>query len=221
MIAPGLSIDTVRIPPVVVEVRHLVWKHKNHCKNCAEISVRVSLKVCPGIGRQRICKLLECWPVWRTHAINTWLLILVLLHYLHLLRRAQNHTLPRYTRTTALTPEFISLKHSVSLPQMGPKGPTQQIQEVADCTPWHLLLSSACCVPKKHPAKSPSGTEWYGQSMWGKSQVASLGSAFLISKLLHRLISILNKRKITTGAQENTDIRIFLPVSAVFMSARD
>lgn len=30
MIAPGFSMDTVRIPPLVVEVRHLVWKHRNH-----------------------------------------------------------------------------------------------------------------------------------------------------------------------------------------------
>lgn len=34
MIAPGLSMDTVRIPPLVVEVRHLVWKHRNRLQKC-------------------------------------------------------------------------------------------------------------------------------------------------------------------------------------------
>lgn len=39
MIAPGLSIDTVRIPPLVVEVRHLVQKHKKHLqKLCGDFS---------------------------------------------------------------------------------------------------------------------------------------------------------------------------------------
>lgn len=34
MIAPGFSMDTVKIPPLVVEVRHLVWKHRNHLQKC-------------------------------------------------------------------------------------------------------------------------------------------------------------------------------------------
>lgn len=168
MIAPGLSIDTVRIPPLVVEVRHLVWKHKNHLqKLCRDFSQGI-FKGMLKIFASKECECFQNVGQYKDHMLLTlgyW--FLYVLHYLQLFRRALNHMLSRCTRTTALTQEFSAcLKHSVSLPQMGPKWPTQQIQEVTDCTLWNLLLSSAFCVPRKHPAKSPAGRMVWEECMW-------------------------------------------------------
>lgn len=163
-------------------------------------------------------KLLRCWPVQRSYTIDTWLLILVSFTLPTPIQESTKSHAVEVHQTYSTNPRVHFLKTFSFLATERPKWLTQQIQEVTDCTLWHLMLSSSCCVPKKHPAKSLGGMEWYGKSMQGKNQVASLGSAFLISKLLHRLIAILNKRKITRA--QNTDILIFLPVYAVFMSAK-
>lgn len=183
-----------------------------------EISVRVSLKVCP-----------KYWPAKNVQAFAM-LASTKIIYYWHLAidscifyityTYSGEHeiTCCEVHQTYSTNPRVHFLKTFSFLATERPKWLTQQIQEVTGCTLWHLMLSSSCCVPKKHPAKSLGGMEWYGKSMQGKNQVASLGSAFLISKLLHRLIAILNKRKITRA--QNTGILIFLPVYAVFMSAK-
>lgn len=172
MIAPGLSIDTVRIPPLVVEVRHLVWKQKNHLqKLCRDFSQGIFTGMFKILASKE-CARFQNVAQYKDHMLLTpgyW--FLYLLHYLHLFRTL-NHRLLKCTRTTALTQEFTSVKHSVSLPQMRPKWPTQQIQEVTDCTLWHLLLSSVFCAPKKYPvqraqqAQNCMGRVYGGRAEW-------------------------------------------------------
>lgn len=185
MIAPGLSIDTVRIPPLVVEVRHLVWKHRNHfqkrCRNFSQnifkcVSKTLASKECTSfqnIGRYKnhmqSNNLKEAWPL-------------------------------------------ILLSFTISkLTQMNARSCAGKVCQNRS-TDWNVhFFKTFNFLAKMRP-------KW---SVWGEEMSVHLRPALLISKLLDRLICTLNKMEITSRAQENIDIWIFLPVYMVFMSGRD
>lgn len=168
-----------------------------------------------------MCKVSECCPAQRSHAIDTWLLILVPFTLPSSIQNTKSQTVEVHQNYSpdprvyfCKTFRFLATDGTKMAHTANSRG--DRLHSVA---PSALL--SLLCSQEIPCAKSPAGTELYGQSIWGKSWVVSLGSAFFLSKLLHRLICILNKRKITTRSQDNTDIWIFLLIYAVFISTRD
>ena len=155
MIAPGLSIDTVRIPPLVVEVRHLVWKHRNHLQKCCRNFSQGIFKCVSKTLARKECTSFQNIGQYKDHMQSNnlqeaWLLILV------------SFTLPKPIQVSARSHagkvyqnystdcNVYFLKHSVSLPQMRPKWSSQQIKEGTDLLSLLFYQQTSCEEPSRH-----------------------------------------------------------------------
>lgn len=160
-IAPGLSMDTVRIPPLVVEVRHLVWKHRNHLQKCCR-NVRVSLHVCPkhwlvkniqAFGIQASTKTACSQKIYEKLDYR----FLYLLHDLNLFRWALDHVLAHMYQNYSTDWNVHFLKTFSFLDTDGAKRSSDQIKEGTECRSAAYAVSSACCVTNEQVLKSLAG----------------------------------------------------------------